>query len=238
MFENKHTTLGQMKDFAQRQDARDDAQEDQLAQHEEKLGGVVKYTEQTLTDDQKAQARTNIGALSEDVIDSSISETVIWDNLEGKNIADYEATYDEDADAYWVKVFDQFIPLEAFSGGFRLHFADGSISDDSTEAFELAEGVIAIMGDAQGGMSSMNANGRIGVYFWAYTDTNGKIISPVVGKFIIGITTPGYALKKEQTIKNAYLPKAAAIPDVTAAPTMEEFNALLASLRAAGYLAE
>lgn len=65
MSENKHTTLGQMRDFAQRQDARDDQQEEQLAQHEEELGGVVKYTEQTLTDEQKAQARTNIGAVND-----------------------------------------------------------------------------------------------------------------------------------------------------------------------------
>lgn len=36
--------------------------------------------------------------------------------------------------------------------------------------------------------------------------------------------------------KLAALPKAAAVPDVAAAPTMGEFNALLASLRAAGYL--
>lgn len=35
-----------------------------------------------------------------------------------------------------------------------------------------------------------------------------------------------------------YLPKAEAVADATDAPTAEDFNALLASLRAAGYLAE
>jgi hypothetical protein len=35
-----------------------------------------------------------------------------------------------------------------------------------------------------------------------------------------------------------FLPKAEAVADVTAAPTAENFNALLASLRAAGYLSE
>lgn len=39
-------------------------------------------------------------------------------------------------------------------------------------------------------------------------------------------------------LDSTYLPKAEAVSDVTAAPTADEFNALLASLRAAGYLAE
>lgn len=33
--------------------------------------GALKYTEQTLTDDQQAQARTNIGALSVDYLDTA-----------------------------------------------------------------------------------------------------------------------------------------------------------------------
>lgn len=76
MSENKHTTLDQMKDFAQRQDARDDVQEERLAQHEEALGGVVKYTEQALTDEQKAQARENIGA--------GTSNVKTWGDLDDK----------------------------------------------------------------------------------------------------------------------------------------------------------
>lgn len=40
-----------------------------------------------------------------------------------------------------------------------------------------------------------------------------------------------------KTIDPKYLPKAAAVADVTEAPTAEQFNALLASLREAGYLA-
>lgn len=39
------------------------------------------------------------------------------------------------------------------------------------------------------------------------------------------------------TIDPKFIPKASAVADVTAAPTADEFNALLASLRAAGYLA-
>ena len=45
---------------------------------------------------------------------------------------------------------------------------------------------------------------------------------------------------EEETVKTldpTYLPKAAAVADVTDAPTADQFNALLASLRAAGYLA-
>ena len=58
----KLTTLGQMRDFAQRQDARDDEQDEKLRQLDEDNDAVVKYTQQTLTDAQKAQARANIGA--------------------------------------------------------------------------------------------------------------------------------------------------------------------------------
>ena len=60
--EQKLTTLGQMKSFAQQQDARDDAQEARLQQLEEENDDFLKFTEQTLTDAQKAQARANIGA--------------------------------------------------------------------------------------------------------------------------------------------------------------------------------
>lgn len=41
-----------------------------------------------------------------------------------------------------------------------------------------------------------------------------------------------------KTLDPKYLPKADAVADVSAAPTAEEFNALLAALREAGYLAE
>lgn len=58
----KLTTLGQMRDFAQRQDARDDEQEEKLQKLEEENDTFVKYTEQPLTEEQKAQARANIGA--------------------------------------------------------------------------------------------------------------------------------------------------------------------------------
>lgn len=58
----KLTTLGQMRDFAQRQDARDDAQEDLLRQLDEENDTFVKYTQQNLDEAQKAQARANIGA--------------------------------------------------------------------------------------------------------------------------------------------------------------------------------
>ena len=40
-----------------------------------------------------------------------------------------------------------------------------------------------------------------------------------------------------ETLEPKYLPKASAVADVTEAPTAEDFNALLAALREAGYLA-
>lgn len=46
------------------------------------------------------------------------------------------------------------------------------------------------------------------------------------------------AINAKEIINPNYLPKAAAVADVTEAPTAENFNALLASLRAAGYLSE
>ena len=50
--------------------------------------------------------------------------------------------------------------------------------------------------------------------------------------------TIAFYTKEAYAIDATYLPKAAAVADVTDAPTAENFNALLASLRAAGYLAE
>lgn len=60
--DQKHTTMGQMRDFAERQDARDDEQEQKLQQLDEENDTFLKFTAQTLTEAQKAQARTNIGA--------------------------------------------------------------------------------------------------------------------------------------------------------------------------------
>ena len=60
--EQKLTTVGQMRSFAEQQDARDDAQEDRLRQLETENDGFLKYTAQTLTEEQKAQVRANIGA--------------------------------------------------------------------------------------------------------------------------------------------------------------------------------
>lgn len=60
--EQKLTTVGQMKNLAQRQDARDDAQDELLRQMDQENDVFLKYTAQTLTEEQKAQARANIGA--------------------------------------------------------------------------------------------------------------------------------------------------------------------------------
>lgn len=54
--------------------------------------------------------------------------------------------------------------------------------------------------------------------------------------------TDGFAhtltIHGKNVLSRELLPKASAVADVTAAPTAENFNALLASLRAAGYLSE
>lgn len=55
------------------------------------------------------------------------------------------------------------------------------------------------------------------------------------GDHSVEVFAEGY--KSVEVICPDNLPKAASVPDVTAAPTAEEFNALLASLRNAGYLA-
>lgn len=60
--ENKLTTVGQMRSFAEQQDTRDDEQEARILQLEEENDGFLKYTAQDLTEDQKAQVRANIGA--------------------------------------------------------------------------------------------------------------------------------------------------------------------------------
>lgn len=60
--DQKLTTMGQMRSFAEQQDTRDDLQEERLRQLEEENDGFLKYTAQTLTEEQKAQARANIGA--------------------------------------------------------------------------------------------------------------------------------------------------------------------------------
>lgn len=63
--ENKLTTIGQMKTFAQQQDSRDDGQDEKIQQLDEENDTFLKFTQQTLTDAQKAQARANIGAAAE-----------------------------------------------------------------------------------------------------------------------------------------------------------------------------
>ena len=60
--EQKLTTMGQMRTFAQQQDARDDAQEERIKQLEDENDAFLKYTEQALTPEQQARARANIGA--------------------------------------------------------------------------------------------------------------------------------------------------------------------------------
>lgn len=62
--ENKLTTVGQMKSFAERQDARDDVQDEKIRQLDEENDTFLRYTAQTLTEEQKAQARENIGVES------------------------------------------------------------------------------------------------------------------------------------------------------------------------------
>lgn len=59
--ENKLTTVGQMQSFAQKQDARDDAQDELIRQLDAENDGFLTIAAQTLTDAQKAQVRTNTG---------------------------------------------------------------------------------------------------------------------------------------------------------------------------------
>lgn len=74
--ESKLTTLGQMAQLAQQQDARDDAQEARIEKLEEG-NDSLKYTSQTLTDEQKSQARSNIGAAASDHTHARITEEEI-----------------------------------------------------------------------------------------------------------------------------------------------------------------
>lgn len=60
--EQKLTTMGQMRSFAEQQDSRDDLQEERIRQLEDENDGFLKYTAQNLTEEQKAQVRANIGA--------------------------------------------------------------------------------------------------------------------------------------------------------------------------------
>lgn len=60
--ENKLTTVGQMRSFAEQQDTRDDEQEARLKELEKENDVFLTYTAQTLTEEQKAQVRANIGA--------------------------------------------------------------------------------------------------------------------------------------------------------------------------------
>lgn len=75
--DQKLTTMGQMRDFAERQDARDDAQEEALRQLDEENDVFLKFTAQTLTDEQKAQARENIGASASGHTHTSITNEEI-----------------------------------------------------------------------------------------------------------------------------------------------------------------
>lgn len=62
MANEKLTTVGQMRSFAERQNTRDDEQDELLQQLDEENDVFLKYTAQTLTEAQKEQVRNNIGA--------------------------------------------------------------------------------------------------------------------------------------------------------------------------------
>jgi hypothetical protein len=87
--------------------------------------------------------------------------------------------------------------------------------------------------------SNVENNSLPFVYFAMYKESYNKIAGEICFS-----EERNYNIKIDEyrkvvnTIDQKYLPKAASIADVTTVPTAEEFNALLASLRAAGYLAE
>lgn len=91
---------------------------------------------------------------------------------------------------------------------------------------------------------TVNGDGHIKLYYlfssdYGYTDNaaNIYIFAYSIGKGISWSITLNLNIAQVKMIDSIMLPKAAAVADVTEAPTAEEFNALLASLRAAGYLA-
>lgn len=75
--EQKLTTMGQMRNFAEQQDARDDAQDERIRQLDEENDNFLKFTAQALTDEQKAQARANIGAAESGHTHTSITNEEI-----------------------------------------------------------------------------------------------------------------------------------------------------------------
>lgn len=168
MPDSKHTTLGQMKDFAQRQDARDDAQDALIQQldaehdtkneeQDEQIGQAVKYTEQTLTDEQKAQARENIGAMKNlngyanqivgfDTDGNAIARSAIefgevtgntnkiyWDGVIGdKTAVSASVTQSSKTHTYtFVRVYDTMVDVSNFESGYTL----GKRTDTGIESY-------------------------------------------------------------------------------------------------------
>ena len=119
-------------------------------------------------------------------------------------------------------------------------------TDDDRFAIEIDEDIYGEYGPNEYSTSTTLIIGNAGLYQFRYEDTGEPFCFAIEGTKVTAYFTDGGThnvfLRKKQKINQIpkkYLPAAVAVSDAAGeTPTAAEFNALLASLRAAGYLAQ
>lgn len=165
-----------------------------------------------------------------------------WDELEGKPFGEESVSYgppvaDDSIDhfdcfgATYYKVSDD-LPTPDELNNYFTYTPDGTITMNGASVGKSGYSDDTVFHDTMAGYIVV-------CYDTTITPNGGDAITvPSKGVYM----NPNYqwVIKSEttKTLDPKWLPSAAAVADVTAAPTADEFNALLASLRAAGYLAE
>lgn len=105
---------------------------------------AVCYTEQDLTDKQKARARENIGAVSDEIIVTSLEETTItWDGDPTGLVEGYEAY--KDYTDYYVRISDFLPPVGYKLGDVRIELPELSISLPE-DSFVTGEPLLSLNG--------------------------------------------------------------------------------------------
>lgn len=176
----------------------------------------------------------------------SLGDTITWDDslYNGVRIGN-------DSHAFY-KISDQKITIDDLINGIKLTGRDGNYSAVTKNyGYDLLKNYLlhpsGSFGNYGYGFVYINdvsipaSEFQMNVFNTEYFPEPGLYLEHSTGSnySFNTFTINGFDFKKEivSAIPTDLLPKAEAVADLTSAPTAENFNALLASLRTAGYLA-
>ena len=144
-----------------------------------KVDNAILRTTQTLTDDQKAQARANIGAVQtwEELSGKPLSvDSLVWNGMPG-DLYSVSIMFFGSIPATLYKVSDLTPSYESFLRGFSIATLDvrnGKIQVTAVSADKAAD----MMSQAEDGSGLAIALGQIIVCYTEYTDTSGNVMKP------------------------------------------------------------